>query len=313
MNDETKRGPRLQGEPQGYFVIVPPQVSEDSVDLAEFFSLALRSWVLLLACGLAGAAIAVVVAMQFRSEYRAQAVVAPVNQSGAGVGGSLRNQFGGIAALAGIDLGGSGDRKAEFLATLSSTGFAREFITSENLMPVLFEDRWDAAAKNWKAGRKPPTLEAAVKRFTRDVRAVSEDKRTGIVTISIEWYSPELAARWANLMVERVNERLRAEASTTAAHSLEYLNKEAEAANVIELRQSVYRLIESQINAAMMAKVQREFAYRFIDRAVPPEIRIFPSRFLFAVVGALCGGLLGFLFVVIRNSVRRRRQTREQS
>jgi len=311
MNEQSQHRPT--GEPQGYFVVVPPQVAEDSIDLARFFAMALRSWMLLVLCALLGAAVAVAVSFQLRSLYRAQAIVAPVTQGGSGVGGSLRSQFGGIAALAGIDLNGGGDRKAEYLATLSSVGFARDFIQSENLLPVLFAEHWDPATRQWKDPAKPPTLEAGVKRFTEDVRSITEDRRTNIVTITIEWYSRELAAQWANRMVEQVNERLRADAATTAARSLEYLNKEAETANVIELRQAVYGLIESQIKSAMMAKVQREFAFRFIDRAVPPEIRIFPRRSLFAVVGLLGGGILGFLFVVTRNSFRSRRQVREPS
>jgi uncharacterized protein involved in exopolysaccharide biosynthesis len=313
MNDDAPRVTRPPGEPQGYFVVVPPQVDEDSIDLGRFVSLVLRSWVLLLVCAVLGAVLAIAISFQLRSVYRAQAMVVPVTTGSSGVGGSLRNQFGGIAALAGIDLGGGGDRKSEFFATLSSVGFAREFIKSENLLPLLFAEQWDASAQRWKNPQKPPTLEAAVRRFTGEVRVVTEDKRTNIVTITIEWYSRDLAAQWANRMVELINERLRAEAAETAARSIDYLNKEAESANVVELRQSIYRLIESQINSAMMAKVQREFAFRVIDRAVPPELRVFPKRPLFAVVGALAGGLLGFFFVLARNAVRSRRQQREST
>ncbi|MEO8064333.1 MAG: hypothetical protein ABI821_16480 [Pseudomonadota bacterium] len=313
MNEESQRTTRPPGEPQGYFVVLPPQVAEDSIDFSRFLSLALQSWILLLVCGLMGSAIAIAISFQFHSLYRAQALVAPVTQGGSGVGGSLRNQFGGIAALAGIDISGGGDRKPEFFATLSSVGFAREFIKSENLLPVLFAEQWDATAGRWKDPQKAPTLEAGVKRFTQDVRVVTEDRRTSIVNITIEWHSPELAAQWANRMVDLINERLRAEAAATASRSLEFLNKEAESANVVELRQSIYRLIEAQINSAMMAKVQREFAFRIIDRAVPPEIRVFPRRSLFAVVGALSGGLLGFLFVLTRNAVRNRRRVPKES
>jgi uncharacterized protein involved in exopolysaccharide biosynthesis len=301
----------LDGPPKGYFVVVPARVSEDSIDLSQFVSLALRSWFLLLVTAVIGAAIAIAISFQFRSLYRAQATVTPVVQGAGGVGGSLRSQFGGIAALAGIDLSSGGDRKAEFFATLASTGYAREFIKSENLLPVLFAEQWDETARRWRDPSSAPTLEAGVKRFTEEVRTVTEDRRTSLVTVTIEWYSRELAAQWANRMVELVNERLRADAAATAARSLEYLNKEIETTAVVELRQSIYRLIESQINTAMIAKVQREFAFRFIDRAVPPEIRVFPRRSLFAVVGALGGFLLGFLIVLAVNAIRTRRAAPE--
>jgi uncharacterized protein involved in exopolysaccharide biosynthesis len=294
----------LKGPPSGYFVVVPEREEDGAARLAALAWLTLRSWKLLCATAFVGAIVAAVISLQMREIFRAQVLVAPVTQSNAGIGGRLNDQFGGLAALAGVDLTGVGTRKEEAYATLASAGLAREFIQTEKLLPVLFADRWDAAAGRWRPGKEPPTLETGVKRFVTRVRFVEEDRRTGLVTLAIEWTSPQVAAEWANRMVEMTNDRLRIDSTHTAERSIEFLNKELVKTNVVELREAIYRLIETQVNNAMLANVQREFAFRFIDRAVPPELRISPKRTLLTLLGGAIGFLLGLAWVVGRGLLR---------
>jgi hypothetical protein len=138
------------------------------------------------------------------------------------------------------------------------------------MLHELFSDRWDRNGGRWQLGAKQPTLDEAVRKFTKTVRFSREDHTTGLVTVAVEWYSPDLAARWANGLVSMVNERLRTEATRNADHSIEYLNKELAKTNVVEIRQAIYKVIEEQVNNAMLANVQREYAFRVIDPAVPP-------------------------------------------
>ena len=79
---------------------------------------------------------------------------------------SLASQFAGVAALAGINLTASGSRTAEAVATLESRAFTENFIRERNLIPVLFADDWDAAAKRWRVeAEEVPTLGRAFQRF----------------------------------------------------------------------------------------------------------------------------------------------------
>lgn len=304
IEHETRRD--LSGPPQGYFVVVPAR--EDGaagLGLVELTAVVTRSWKVLLVAALLGAVIAGVISLQMRKIYRAQTLIAPVTQNNSGMNGAL-GQFGGLAALAGIDLGSATSRKEEYFATLSSMGFARDFIVAEHLLPVLFADDWDTATKRWRDPRRVPTLEAGVKKFTDDVRFVTEDRRTGLVTVAIEWYSPEVAAAWANRMVEMVNDRLRAESTRNADRSIEYLNKELAKTNVVELQQAIYRLIETQVNNSMLANVQREYAFRVLDPAVPPELRIRPQRTLMVIAGAFVALILATLAILAWRVLRHR-------
>lgn len=293
----------MRGPPSGYFVVVPQRQEDDEVSLRKLIAILMMSWRILLGAAFLGAAIAAVVSLLMRSTYRAQVLVAPLAQSTGGLGSALRGQFGGLAALAGIDLGSSGGRKEEAIATLAAAGFARDFIAAENLMPVLFADQWDTKENRWKSNEDAPTVEAAVTKFTRSIRSISEDRKTGLVTVRIDWYSPDLAARWANRFVEMANERLRTDATRNAERSIEYLNKELARTEVVELRQAIFRLIEEQVNNAMVANVQREYAFRVIDPAAPPEIRVRPKRTVMVIFGAVIGFLAGLMLIYVRREL----------
>jgi G-rich domain on putative tyrosine kinase/Chain length determinant protein len=299
----------MKGPPSGYFIVVADPQEEGADELASFTVELWAAWKLLLATAVVGGLVAVGIALLMRPSFRAEALVAPVTTqtSAGGVGGALR-ELGGIAALAGIDVGMGGGRKGEYLATLSSPGLARDFIQSGNLLPILYADRWDPQAKRWRADKKPPTLGQAVKRFTDGVVSISDDRRTSLVTVTVDWYSPQLAAQWANGLIELANDRLRADAIHSAQSSLEYLDKELAKTNVVEIRQAIYQLTEQQVNNAMLANVQREYAYRFIDRAVPPETKFSPKRTVIGAVGAAVGLFLGVMVVYVRRVRARRRE-----
>jgi len=299
--------------PNGYFVIVPqtqaPAQSDDSVDLAAIVSLVIKEWKLIVGLAVLLGVISSVVAFELPNTYKAKAVIALVIPDDS-AGGGLRSQLSGVAALAGLDIGSAAARREEQVATLLSASFARDFILSQNLMPVLFFDRWDTRTKQWRSDKKPPTLEAGVRKFMERVRSISEDKKTGLVTVHVEWYSPELAARWTNQLVEMVNDRLRLEAVRDAGRSVEYLNKELSKTNVVGIQQGIYRLIEQQVNNAMLANVREEYAFRFIDRAVPPDIKYGPKRSLITLFGCLFGTILGLGVVKLRHTARRFRKVK---
>jgi capsular polysaccharide biosynthesis protein len=289
----------FSGPPSGYFVVLPASSDAGTSRLGEILAVARRSWKLLLTTSIVAAGIGAGVSLQMRNVYRAQTVIAPVTENSGGPGGSLKSQLGGIAALAGIDVGDLGARKAEYLATLNSAALARAFIADQNMLPIMYADRWDASNKRWRNGKAPP-MDTAIKKLANSVVIVVESHTNGLVTVSGEWYSPELAARWANRMVEMTNDLLRAKATLKAERSIEYLNKELAKTTIEEIRQGIYHSIEEQINDEMLANVQREYAYHVIDPAVPPDVKFSPKRTLITAGSAFGGLFIGLAFALAR-------------
>ena len=81
-------------------------------------------------------------------------------------------------------------------------------------------------------------------------------------------------------MVERVNRDLRARAIGDAEASMAYLNAELAKTDVVELRESVYRLIENQIKTIMLASVRPRLCLQDHRPGVPPDLdeKIRPKR-----------------------------------
>jgi hypothetical protein len=295
----------LHGAPAGYFVVMPTPNDEDALGFTKIISTLSQSWKPLLTATMLGAVLAGALSYAMPKTYRARMILAPVSDDTLS-GSVLNSQLGGIAALAGgLGLGAAGQQRAESFATLTSDGFARDFIVQENLMPILFAKLWDPKAGGWRPG-KPPMLEAGVRKFTHEVLFATENHNTGLVTVMVEWYSPDLAATWANRMVDMVNDRLRAEATRAAERSIHYLNDQLAKNNVLELHQAISRLIEQQVNRAMVANVRRDYAFRVVDPAVPPDLRFRPQRFVMAIVGAATGFTLGLIYVWAYRARRRK-------
>ena len=226
--------------------------------------------------------------------FRADVVLAPVDTKKS-ISGSLA-QFGGLASIAGINLPGGGEQ--EPVAVLKSNDFAQSFIEQLGLLQVLTEGKSLDGA--------PVDVRDAVWVFTNSVRSVSEDKKTRLVTLSIRWKDPQIAADWANQYVKQLNERLRQEALEESQRNVTYLQREIASSSIVSLQQSMARVLEGEMQKLMLARGNEEFAFKIIDSASPPKLRDSPKRSLIAILSAFFGGLLGVLIVLGREALRSR-------
>lgn len=233
--------------------------------------------------------------------YRAEVLLAPAEER---TMQPLAGQLGGLAALAGVSVGG-GDG-AEAIAVLRSRELAQAFIERFALITVFFADEWDAERQRWMAQdpKDWPDVRDAVRYFHKGVLNVSEDRRNRMVTLAIEWTDPEIAAEWAGALAGMVNARLRARALHEAEVNVAYLQTEMAKTSVVSLQQSIGRLLESELQKLMLARGNEEFAFRVIDGPVPPKERVRPKRALIAIIGCLLGGVLGVLAVLVADAMR---------
>jgi uncharacterized protein involved in exopolysaccharide biosynthesis len=252
----------------------------------------------LLTSVLLGGAAALALALFSDRVYRARVVVVPVTQdAGAGVLARLAGQLGPLGGLIGnIGLGGGENRKEVALATLRSRELLRTFIERDGLMPVLFADRWDAPSKSWStAPEDVPSIEDAVLLLEKRVINVSEDRRTGLITVAVKWTDRELAARWANRLVTLANELVRDRVLEENERSVAYLEGQLASTDVVERKQIIYRLIESRTSEIMLANGRPEYAFAIVDPATPPDADRFVSPRIVrsTIVGMMLGGLAG--------------------
>lgn len=280
---------------------------DDRVSVREFLLFLWRSRWYALIGALICAAAAAGASWIATPKYTASVVMLPVSSresGGLGSLGSAVSQLGGIASLAGLNLGGAETAKSEALATLDSEVLTDEFIQQHDLLPILFPKQWDPATRTWRSGatRKPPTLWEANQVF-HGIRAVDDNPKTGLVTLTVRWTDPNLAAAWANGLVNMTNDYLRQKAIDQANRSIAYLNQEVSKTNIVEVKSAIYSLMEEEIKKEMVARGRRDFALKVIDPAVAPEKQSFPRPLLWTIGGALAGLFLGLLASVLRETM----------
>lgn len=291
---------------------------DDEIDLIDLIQyLWAHKW-LLISSGLIGGLIGVAIALTADPVYRAEAVlVAAEEESGRGLS-ALAGSLGGLAALGGIDVDEGDTKVDQGLTVLKSRVLLERFIKDRNLLPVLFADHWDEDNEDWTpdAADNPPSVRDGYKLFVKEILSSSRDSDTGVITVAVEWTDPRLAAQWANELVRRANETLRAVDIREAENNLAFLREELPKTSVVDVQQSIYSLIEAQIKAIMLANVREGYVFRVIDPAAAPEPDDYvrPRKLLIVILGGMLGGMLGLMFLGVRalaRAVRERSQAEQ--
>jgi uncharacterized protein involved in exopolysaccharide biosynthesis len=279
-----------------------PPSYEDEIDLLELIRTLLQSWKTIVGITILCTGLAVAYALHAPEVFKAETLLAPVQEEKSGASSTL-SQFGGLAAMAGISIPTSSNIE-RVLATLETRVFLKKFIEKKNLLPVIFEDFWDAASNSWKlqVDQESFITEDGISPI-RAAIAIDQDK-SGLITLSVSWKDPQVAAQWANDLVKQLNEQLREQAIADSKKRVGYLEQELAKTTLQDMRAVLYNLLESEKQKAMLANVNEDFALEVIDPAVS-GIMIKPKRKLIVVLSCVCGGFFGILAVFFDQFVQK--------
>ena len=240
------------------------------------------------------ALLATYLALTAKEIFRAEIVVTAVRENGLSDSQGIAGQLGGLASLAGVQLGGGGaDSSAQ--GVLASRHLIEEFIKAHDLVGPLTQNMG-----------KRSTLWFAVKRFQESMVTIHDDQLKGLTTISVDWTDAATAAKWANDFVALANALMRTRALDEATRNVDYLNKQIARTNEVEIQRSLSNLIETETKKLMLANGRTDYAFRVIDPAVTPEVRHSPRRTLMVISGFAIGFLVASMFALGRNAFRRR-------
>lgn len=305
---------------------MPKPPYEDEIDLREVFRVLWAGKWLIGGITAVAAIVAVIVSLMLPNIYRAEALLAPNDREGAGGLSALAAQYGGLASLAGIDLGaGQVDQTALGLEILRSRKFISEFVERHDILVPLMAargwnaetgdlqidlDEFDEALGEWVREVGPPkntvpSMQEAYEEFM-DILSIGQDNKTGLVTIAIEHYSPEIAKQWVDWLIDDLNSSIMREDVDEAEQAIKYLNEQIESTSLSELRNVFFNIIEEQTKTVMLAKVTNEYLLRTLDPAVAPEKKIKPKRALIVILSSILGFMCSIVLVLLVSVVARR-------
>jgi hypothetical protein len=183
------------------------------------------------------------------------------------------------------------------LARFRSRHFVMRFLDEQNVYRHFYPEQWLAGEQRWVDGFKPDRGEVFT-RFRDEVRSIDQDEETEIITVSMVWPDPAVARDWANAYVASFNAYIRERTMEDVRLKQAFLEQELHRSDVLDIQQSIYRLIEAQTAIAMLASAREEYVLEIIDPAALPYRSFMLSRKKRVVISALAGLLLGTFAVL---------------
>jgi len=297
--------------------------SSDEIDLRELWAAIWQGkWIILCLTAVFTAG-SIYYALSIPDEYKSTAILAPASSSSSSSLSKLAGQFGGLASLAGVNLGGadSGDKTAIAMELIKTWGFLEDFIKNNQLEVEVF------AAKGWDKRNNKLRIDETVYneltlQWVRDIEpdsgkqakptswelfekiknriSVSQDKNTGLISLSVEHFSPVVAKNWVDLLIVAINKHIQMQDRKEAQNSIDYLKQQISITSIAEMRTIFYQLIEEQTKTLMLAEISDEYVLKTLNPAKVAEQKSKPKRALIIVVGAMLGWMLSLFVVFVR-------------
>ena len=287
---------------------------DDKTDFRELFStLWLNKKFILILTGIF-AVLSVIYSLSLTNLYTSQALLVPTS-----LNSNSTSQYKALASVAGVNLGDSSPDVTLAIAFINSKKIIRQLIKNESFLPDLMaakkwhiksnsivydDDLYDKKNKKWVREfdfpfQQVPSEQEAFVIFSEQIN-ISEDKKNGLVTLSVDHISPTVAQQWAEWIIDEANTMVANLRIEEAESSINYLNEQIQLTPYAELRTIFFNLIQQNTQNMMLAKVSKQYALTIIDPPLIPEIKSNPQRALICILGTLLGGMLSLLIILVR-------------
>ncbi len=298
---------------------------DHDIDLMKLFSFLWAGRVKIIICVIVFAIASVIYALSLPNQFRAVALLAPAQSDGSDLSSSL-GQLGGIASLAGVRIGSGQSSESQIAQEImKSWSFIESFIAENNLAVSTYAvEGWDKESDQLKINKGyydiasdtwlikdsdgnlgPPSSWQLFKRFSK-MLSVEENKKSGLITVSIEYFSPYIAKDLLDLYISAINEHMQARQVAKVSNNIAYLEAQIDKTAIAEMREVFYTIIEEQTKNKMVAEASPDYAFVAVSPSMVPEERSQPKRLLICVLGTLLGGMLSLLVVFVDQYVKDR-------
>ena len=297
---------------------------DDEIDLRELFGVLWAGKIKIIAITAMFAVASVIYALSVPNQYKATALLAPAQSDGGGLSGAL-GQLGGLASLAGVSLGGGESGEAQIAQEImKSWSYIEGFIADNNIAVEVYaaegwskgsntleinNDAYDVGTSKWlledeSGAIKPPGSWQLFQAFS-GMLSVSEDKKSGLVSVSIEYYSPQIAKQWVDMYVESINRFMQQRQIDKVTRNINYLQEQIEKTAIAEMQEVFYTIIEEQTKNKMLAEASPDYVFVAVGPSMVPELKSQPKRALICILGTLLGGMLSVLLVLIMHYAKK--------
>lgn len=270
----------------------------------------------------------VLVSFSIPNIYKSNAVLVPMAESSNNLS-KIANSFSGIASFAGISLPQAGevDEVAASIEMMKSLNFFEDFIKEHDLfftleaykgwdrkknILIIDKKKYDTGSKSWVSNQKyakngKPSIQTAHRNFLKNFSS-SIDKKSGLITLSFQHYSPYVAKDILEKLIQQINFIKKEQDIKFAERSVAFLETEASKSNIKEVREVIYLLAQKQIETIVLANAAPEYLLKQLSKPVAPELKHSPNRILMLILGFIFSIILSISYVLIAHFLRNKKE-----
>ena len=300
-----------------------PNDFDDEIDLRELFYVLLEGKCIIVSLTAFVSIIGVIYSLSLPNIYESKAMLAPVNSS-SGISGAL-GSYSGLAGLAGISLPSGDDEgnSAKAIQKISTLSFFKNNILTNIYLPDLIafkswnsktntaafdESIYDTSSNSWIRDftypkQQIPSAQESFRVFKTQHLSLSEDKKSGFITLVVKHQSPFIAKQWAELVVNEVNAFYRQKDKSESEKAVSYLNQQISMTGLSEIKLVIAQLLQEETKKLTLIEANKYYVFDYIDPPAVMEQKSEPKRATICILIALFGGILSILLVLVRHYV----------
>lgn len=165
---------------------------------------------------------------------------------------------------------------------------------------------YDAKSSTWirdysYPATQIPSSQESYEAFIKQHLSLSEDKKSGFITLSIKHKSPFIAKQWVELVVNEINTYYRQQDKLKSEKAVNYLNQQISMTALSEIKQAIAILLQEETKKLTLIEASNSYVFDYIDPPAVMEKKSEPKRSIICIIIALLGGMLSLVVVLVNH------------
>ena len=295
-------------------------IQEDEIDLRELWNTIKSGKKIIFITMAVIVSLTFIYALKMPNSYKAKAVLVPTAQEG----GAAMSNLGGLAAMAGISLGGgSMTPDVAFKSMLDNYEFMRYFIIKNHIYEYYSREDFDKNyifalgfrgfydLFNFRDDKKDKEKEIfELNKRLKKAFSISADKKSGLITVS--YIDPDKAytPKMVDMFLKDASEYLVRNNLKNIDEKLKYFEQEMITVDGFELRQSLSMIISKILQEKVMMRSKQYYQCDLLSAPYEPYVKdkAKPKRALILIVSFITSIILGIFIVFFLNFIKENKQ-----
>ncbi|WP_331775758.1 Wzz/FepE/Etk N-terminal domain-containing protein [Sulfurospirillum sp. 1612] len=291
-------------------------IQEDEIDLRELFATIWKGRVWIAIFVFVITSLTIVYTLSVPNQYTISTTLAPQEESHGANLGSL----GSLASLAGVNIGGSSGVTPDvaFQALLSNYAFMHTFIKNRKIdlmvkrgdahHDYIFALGFDALYRLLhSSAQRDKMTDFEIYKYLKKSIAISSDKKTGMITVSVTLPSREMAMYVLDHFLSDTTHYLINRNITDIDLQISKYKEELRKTENLELKTELAKLVSSLVKQKIYINTSKYYKVKIISKAYIPDVKdkAKPKRALIVIVSFVTSFILAIFILFFVQFIKR--------